>query len=120
MADTFPQIAAACGVPDAGTKLRDAFIAGLRAICDAVQPASECTDRAANNTIGPLGNVTNGRAVDVSKVRVEGGEPELQSAEPPKVFVLEWLDPPFDAGHWVPEIVQVRLSSLSGRFHKRP
>ena len=25
----------------------------------------------------------------------------------PAVFVLEWVDPPFDAGHWVPEIIQV-------------
>lgn len=24
-----------------------------------------------------------------------------------RVFILEWLDPPFDAGHWVPEIQQV-------------
>jgi hypothetical protein len=27
----------------------------------------------------------------------------------PRMYVLEWLDPPFDAGHWVPEIMQVRL-----------
>lgn len=25
----------------------------------------------------------------------------------PKVFILEWLDPPFDAGHWVPEVLSV-------------
>jgi iron complex transport system substrate-binding protein len=25
--------------------------------------------------------------------------------EPPRVFVAEWLDPPFAAGHWVPEMV---------------
>ena len=24
----------------------------------------------------------------------------------PKVFVLEWIDPPFGAGHWVPDIIQ--------------
>jgi iron complex transport system substrate-binding protein len=23
----------------------------------------------------------------------------------PKVFVLEWIDPPFGAGHWVPDII---------------
>jgi iron complex transport system substrate-binding protein len=23
----------------------------------------------------------------------------------PKVFVLEWTDPPFGAGHWVPDII---------------
>jgi iron complex transport system substrate-binding protein len=25
----------------------------------------------------------------------------------PRVFVLEWSDPPFNAGHWVPEMVEV-------------
>jgi hypothetical protein len=25
----------------------------------------------------------------------------------PTVFILEWLDPPFDAGHWVPEVLSV-------------
>jgi iron complex transport system substrate-binding protein len=26
-------------------------------------------------------------------------------ANPPKVLVLEWIDPPYVAGHWVPELV---------------
>lgn len=25
----------------------------------------------------------------------------------PKVFMLEWLDPPYTAGHWVPEMVEI-------------
>jgi len=25
----------------------------------------------------------------------------------PKLLVLEWLDPPYDAGHWIPELVEV-------------
>jgi iron complex transport system substrate-binding protein len=25
----------------------------------------------------------------------------------PRVFVLEWSDPPFNAGHWVPELVEI-------------
>jgi iron complex transport system substrate-binding protein len=28
-------------------------------------------------------------------------------AERPRVVVLEWLDPPFAAGHWVPEMVEL-------------
>jgi iron complex transport system substrate-binding protein len=27
-------------------------------------------------------------------------------AQPPRVLCLEWLDPPFLAGHWVPELVE--------------
>lgn len=26
--------------------------------------------------------------------------------EPPRVFVMEWIDPPFVAGHWVPDVVR--------------
>lgn len=29
----------------------------------------------------------------------------LGERERPKVFVLEWVDPPFQSGHWVPDIV---------------
>jgi len=37
----------------------------------------------------------------------------------PRVFVAEWLDPPFAAGHWVPEMVEaaggVEVLGLAGR-----
>ena len=42
---------------------------------------------------------------------VGGGDVEAQPAAPlrrparPRVLVLEWLDPPYVAGHWVPELV---------------
>ena len=31
----------------------------------------------------------------------------VRDRERPRVFVNEWLDPPFAAGHWVPELVEV-------------
>ena len=37
--------------------------------------------------------------------RVEAALAEPDSA--PRVFVCEWLDPPFAAGHWVPDMVAV-------------
>src|SRR3989454_9304576 len=30
-----------------------------------------------------------------------------QGSGRPRVLVLEWLDPPYVAGHWVPELVEV-------------
>eukprot|EP00892_Ulva_mutabilis_P006155 jgi/Ulvmu1/3911/UM018_0134.1 len=37
----------------------------------------------------------------------------VETAVPPRrVFVLEWLDPPFDAGHWVPEIHDVAMGEF--------
>jgi len=37
--------------------------------------------------------------------RVQQGVPRLR--RPPRVCVLEWLDPPFVAGHWVPEMIAI-------------
>jgi iron complex transport system substrate-binding protein len=31
---------------------------------------------------------------------------KTQNPKPPKVFMLEWLEPPFSPGHWVPEQVE--------------
>ncbi len=40
--------------------------------------------------------------------RVRGDERAGRPASTPKrVFVAEWLDPPFAAGHWVPEMVEL-------------
>ncbi|HKW41733.1 MAG TPA: ABC transporter substrate-binding protein [Gemmatimonadales bacterium] len=36
--------------------------------------------------------------------RVEG---QARAARRPRVVVLEWLDPPYVAGHWVPELVTI-------------
>ncbi|MEZ5255436.1 MAG: hypothetical protein R2705_00650 [Ilumatobacteraceae bacterium] len=35
-------------------------------------------------------------------------------------FVLEWLDPPFGSGHWVPEMVQLAGGTpVVSRPHER-
>ena len=34
-------------------------------------------------------------------------ETALQAQDWPKVFCMEWLDPPFCGGHWVPEMVRL-------------
>jgi len=31
----------------------------------------------------------------------------LAGSTPPRVLVLEWLDPPYVAGHWVPELIEI-------------
>jgi iron complex transport system substrate-binding protein len=35
----------------------------------------------------------------------KGGAPNAAPLPKPRVLVLEWLDPPYVAGHWVPELV---------------
>ena len=37
--------------------------------------------------------------------RLEKVADNVRGLARPKVFVLEWIDPPFGAGHWVPDII---------------
>ena len=37
--------------------------------------------------------------------RIDGVHQAVRGLPQPRVFVAEWLDPPFAAGHWVPEMV---------------
>lgn len=41
----------------------------------------------------------------LARVETAVGARLAAGAERPRVFVAEWLDPPFAAGHWVPEMV---------------
>jgi iron complex transport system substrate-binding protein len=59
-----PRLAAACGEPERGDRLRDALVARIDRVRTAVR-----------------------------------GRPR------PRVLALEWLDPPYVGGHWVPEMI---------------
>ena len=39
--------------------------------------------------------------------RLAGIQAAVEGLERPRVFALEWGDPPFNGGHWVPEMLQV-------------
>jgi iron complex transport system substrate-binding protein len=39
--------------------------------------------------------------------RLAGVQAGVEGLERPRVFALEWGDPPFNGGHWVPEMLQV-------------
>ena len=39
--------------------------------------------------------------------RIDGVHQLVRGLARPRVFVAEWLDPPFAAGHWVPEMVDL-------------
>jgi len=38
--------------------------------------------------------------------RVENVRKAVASKQSPRVFIAEWLDPPFASGHWIPEMVE--------------
>jgi len=46
-----------------------------------------------------------GDVVDGMRRTIAAAAAAVAGREPVRVFVAEWLDPPFAAGHWVPEMV---------------
>jgi iron complex transport system substrate-binding protein len=45
------------------------------------------------------------RIVDEMSAKIEEVRSAVEGLPRPRVFVAEWIDPPFCAGHWVPEMV---------------
>jgi iron complex transport system substrate-binding protein len=45
------------------------------------------------------------RLVRQLRARLEAVEQAVEGQPRPRVFACEWLDPPFAAGHWIPEMV---------------
>ena len=46
------------------------------------------------------------RLVKGLRTRLDGVAGAIAGQERPRVAVLEWIDPPFTAGHWVPDLVR--------------
>jgi len=41
------------------------------------------------------------------RARLERVQASVRGLPRPRVYAMEWLDPPFSAGHWVPEMVEL-------------
>jgi iron complex transport system substrate-binding protein len=59
------------------------------------------------------------QTIDGLRRRVEAVRARAEGLSRPRVFCMEWLDPPYTAGHWVPEMVEIaggrdRLGTASG------
>jgi iron complex transport system substrate-binding protein len=97
-------LCAVCALP-AGT-VADALDAiGCRADVLSLDPHSveEVLDAivAVGERIGATGEL-----VGVLRARLDAVEAAVGRRPRPRVLVLEWTDPPFLAGHWVPELVR--------------
>jgi iron complex transport system substrate-binding protein len=80
---------------------------GCRADVLTLDPRSLAEVLASITTVGArLGVVGAARLLtDSLRARVDALETSLAGAPRPRVLVLEWTDPPFSAGHWVPDLV---------------
>jgi iron complex transport system substrate-binding protein len=61
--------------------------------------------------VGQVGRATGAEAqaetlMGELRTRIEAVRARVRGTARPRVFVLEWPDPPFNAGHWVPEMVE--------------
>jgi iron complex transport system substrate-binding protein len=43
---------------------------------------------------------------DVMQAKIEAVRAEVIGLKRPRVFVAEWMDPPYGSGHWLPEMVE--------------
>jgi iron complex transport system substrate-binding protein len=63
--------------------------------------------------IGTLARAADVREDDVRRAeqplreRLERVRAQAADAQRPRVFCMEWLDPPYTAGHWMPEMVEI-------------
>ena len=60
--------------------------------------------------VGAVGDATGtgSRATDVMaslRARIDAVRNAVAGKPRPRVFALEWFDPPFNAGHWVPDMI---------------
>jgi len=63
-------------------------------------------------TILLVGELTNRRQAAEAKVRdlrarLDRVRNRVRGLKRPRVYAMEWLDPPFSGGHWVPEMVEI-------------
>jgi len=63
-------------------------------------------------TILLVGELTGRKDAALEKVqelnaRLQRVRERVRDRERPRVYAMEWLDPPFSAGHWVPEMVEI-------------
>jgi iron complex transport system substrate-binding protein len=69
----------------------------LEEVLETLLAVGECT--------GAAGQA--GRVVDQLRARLDAVRNKVAGRPRPRVAVVEWVDPPFTAGHWVPDLVWV-------------
>jgi iron complex transport system substrate-binding protein len=101
-------LCAVCAVPS-GHVNEALEILGCRAEVVSMDPSSlhevlDCVLRVGSVT-GTEGAAT--ALVEGLRARIRAVVDAVTGLERPKTFALEWSDPPFNGGHWVPEMIEL-------------
>jgi ABC-type Fe3+-hydroxamate transport system substrate-binding protein/diphthamide synthase (EF-2-diphthine--ammonia ligase) len=82
VADTFVTIAQACGVLDRGIAFKNQFLQDLQLLQTTIREQVLLLHIRKNSSA------------------TTATDPPPPTITRPRIFILEWLDPPFDSGHW--------------------
>jgi iron complex transport system substrate-binding protein len=100
-------LCAVCAVPS-GMVNEALEVLGCQAEVLSLDPSSLCE---VLDCVIEVGRVTGtesvaNEVVDDLVLRLEHVEEAVAGLERPRTFALEWSDPPFNGGHWVPEMIE--------------
>lgn len=90
-------------------------LAGALATLERRPQVLQLTPRSLTEVLGNIRELgaSTGRAAAAAEVvaecetRIEGVRARAAASPRPRVFCMEWLDPPYCSGHWVPEMVEI-------------
>lgn len=101
-------LCAVCAV-DVGTVDDALSHLGCRAEVATIDPHSLADVLASITEVGQLTGRSDGAAALVAslRARLDAVSARVAGRERPRVLVLEWTDPPFAPGHWIPEMVEL-------------
>jgi len=66
------------------------------------------------------GSASGAEVVNRLRARVERVRQAVEGLRKPKVLVLEWIDPPFASGHWIPELIEIAGGENTVAFKHAP
>eukprot|EP00947_MAST-08B_sp_MAST-8B-sp1_P003082 g3082.t1 len=103
VAGSFEDVAAACGVPDRGRQLRAVFEEQLAQVATAASASSSSLSSSLSPSSSPSPSSLSSSSTGTTRKLTPRSS---AAAERPSVCLIEWLDPCFDGGHWVPDMIE--------------
>ena len=95
-----------CAVAEADVQATVARLPGAPRVVD-LEPVTLGDVLGSIQTVGEAADVDAAPVVARLAARLETVIQSVAGRRAPRVAMLEWLDPPFSAGHWNPELVEV-------------
>ena len=95
-----------CAVAEAEVRAASCRLPGAPRVLN-LEPMTLADVLASIEAVGQATGVDARPVVAALAARVEAVRQRVAGRPRPRVAVLEWLDPPFSAGHWNPELVHV-------------